>query len=325
MLCCAWSAIVMMGLLGFVGWEVTVVSSNFVSLQLIFTMSLTIHLIVRYCELLRQRPDEQSRPLIRDTVGHTFVPCLYASLTTIAGFSSLVFCDILPVVTFGWMMTMGLLVSLVVTFILFPASLHLMAKPPAEKEKDFRLPLTSWFANVTERRGPAIFVLSALVAVVTLVGVTRLEVENSFIDDFKESTEIYRGMEFIDRELGGTTPLDIVLDFKPEEEDPEPSPAADDEELDELYEFAEEFEEEEGDSEKYWFTTTKLDRIVKVHDDLRLLDPRHLELHPEHHLRPLDRAGHGHGSHRGPEPPAQADRRLPAIWARELANGNAQR
>ncbi len=213
MLCCACSALVMMGLLGFLGWEVTVVSSNFVSLQLIFTMSLTIHLIVRFREFLRTRSDLDNRALIRETVGHTFVPCLYASLTTIAGFSSLIVCDILPVSTFGWMMTLGILVSLTVTFVLFPAASMLVRKPPAAEESDFGLPLTSFFGRLTERRGPLILVGSAVVAIVTVVGTQRLKVENSFIDYFKESTEIYQGMEFIDRELGGTTPLDVILDF----------------------------------------------------------------------------------------------------------------
>ena len=285
MLCCASSAVVMMGLLGLIGWEVTVVSSNFVSLQLIFTMSLTIHLIVRYRELLRTTPDEDNRTLVRGAVGHTFVPCLYACLTTIAGFSSLIVCDILPVVTFGWMMTMGILVSLAVTFVLFPVGLLLMKKLSAEKEKDFGLPLTSWFARLTERHGAVIFILSALVAGVTILGATRLEVENSFIDYFRKGTEIYRGMEFIDRELGGTTPLDVLLDFKSEEEatdDDEDSEggvdeadeadedgAAEDDDFEQFEEFEE--EEEEGEREKYWFTTTKLERILKVHDYLDAL------------------------------------------------------
>ena len=270
MLCCASSGLVMMGLLGLLGWEVTVVSSNFISLQLIFTMSLSIHVIVRYREFRRTRPEEDNHSLVRETVRHTFVPCLYASLTTVAGFSSLILCDILPVVSFGWMMTMGIAVSLVVTFVLFPAALMLMKRPPAEKEKEFGLPITSYFARLTERHGTAILVVSALVGVLTIVGATRLQVENSFIDYFKESTEIYRGMEFIDRELGGTTPLDVILDFEPTEAGLDALPT--DDELAEFDEFDEfEFEEEEGDHEKYWFTTTKLARISKVHDYLDAL------------------------------------------------------
>ena len=170
-------------------------------------------------------------------------------------------------------MAAGLLVSLSVTFLFFPVSLILMRKPPADANRDFGLPLTSWFASLTERRGILIFVLSAIVAVTTVVGVLRLEVENSFIDYFKKSTAIYQGLAFIDRKLGGTTPLDIVLNF-PSDEDTEEEPEeenSDEEEDDDFAEFEEFEEEEEGDREKYWFTSTKLDRIGKVHDYLDAL------------------------------------------------------
>lgn len=268
MLCCTFSAIVMMGLLGLSEWDVTVVSSNFISLQLIFTMSLAIHIVVRYRELLRERAEDGELALIRDAVRFTFVPCLYASLTTMAGFTSLVVCDILPVVNFGWMMTMGLAVSLTVTFLLLPAGLALLRKPPAEAEKDFGQPLTSAFARLTERRPAGIFVGSALVAVLTVIGIARLEVENSFIDYFKESTDIYQGMKFVDRELGGTTPLDVVVDLGAEET-PAPAPVADGEgdEDDDFDEFGE-FEEEEEDPSKYWFTSARLEKVNKIHDYL---------------------------------------------------------
>lgn len=283
MVCCACSAITMIGLLGFIGWEVTVVSSNFISLQLIFTMSLTIHLIVRYREVLRLRPDDDQVALVEDTVRHTFVPCLYASLTTIAGFSSLILCDILPVMNFGWMMTMGVSVSLAVVFLLFPAALMLVAKPAAEGEKDFGLWFTRGLGKFTEHRGTAVLGLSGLVALLTFTGASQLRVENSFIDYFRESTEIYQGMEFIDRELGGTTPLDVTLEFASDE--PEPVELSADESVDEDFaEFDDEFSEfddfdefgdaaadREDERAKYWFTTTKLGRVERVHDYLDAL------------------------------------------------------
>jgi len=269
-LSCAGSVLTMMGLLGLTGWDVTVVSSNFISLQLIFTMSLAIHITVRYRELLRANPKMRNRELIREAVRATFIPCLYATLTTIAGFASLVFCDILPVMSFGWMMTMGLVVSMVVTFTLLPAGIAMFHKPPVEAEYDFGEHLTNWFASVTEHQPKAIFTLTSIVAAITLVGCLRLEVENSFIDYFKKTTEIYQGMEFIDRNLGGTTPLDVVLDFGAEPAPVEPVEAVDDED-DDFSEF-DEFEEEAADPSKYWFTTHKLDRIEKVHNYLEGLD-----------------------------------------------------
>ena len=266
MLCCSISAVFMTGILGRYRLDVTVVSSNFISLQLIFTMALAIHIVVRYRELLRLEPDSENRTLILAAVRATCVPCLYATLTTIAGFGSLVVCDILPVVNFGWMMIMGLCVSYVVTFLLLPASLAMMTKPPPDTGEGFGRPVTSFFARLTERYGAMIFGVGIVVAIVTIIGITRLQVENSFIDYFRESTEIYRGMKFIDQNLGGTTPLDVIVSFDEKEASP-PIAVSEDPAFNEFDDFEEE-EEEEGDVWKYWFTETRLDRISDVHDYL---------------------------------------------------------
>lgn len=269
MLCCFLSVITMLGLLGLTGWEVTVVSSNFVSLQLIMTMSLTIHLIVRYTEVTREDANAHTREKMNRTIETIFKPCLYTSLTTIAGFSSLVLCDILPVVNFGWMMTLGLVVSLVLTFLLFPALVLLVGRESTKQVRDFGEALTQMLADVTARFRWGILAVSVVVAVLTVVGISKLEVENSFIDYFRKSTEIYQGMEFIDSDIGGTTPLDVTIDFGVDEEVAESETAVADElgaDADVFDDF-DEFEDSEDD-ETYWFTAEKIDTIRRVHDYL---------------------------------------------------------
>jgi predicted RND superfamily exporter protein len=257
----------MIGLLGLFDWEVTVISSNFISLQLIITMAIAIHLIVRYRELHAKKPDTAQRTLILDTVRLKLKPCLYAALTTIAGFGSLVLCDILPVITFGWMMIAGIVVSLVITFLLFPAVLILLPKglPPSDRAPRFSLmPL---LARFTESNGIAILLLSGIIFILSVIGSARLVVENSFIDYFKDNTEIYRGMKIIDQYLGGTTPLDVIVDL--EQEDvlaPPPGSGADAKAEDEFDEF-DEFDNARDDA-KYWFTSDKMARLVKIHDYL---------------------------------------------------------
>jgi predicted RND superfamily exporter protein len=265
--CCGFAAVAMIGLLGRFGWEVTVISSNFISLQLILTMAIAIHLIVRYRELQMSNPQEAQKILVRDTVHLKFKPCLYAGLTTMAGFGSLVLSDILPVITFGWMMIGGIVVSLVITFLLFPAGLMLLPKgtPPAQGPASFSL--TSLTAGVTETHGILILIISCIIFFISIVGIFRLEVENSFIDYFKDDTEIHQGMKVIDQHLGGTTPLDVVIDLKrPEAPSSIPVPAADEQPDDEFAEFGE-FDKRKEDA-KYWFTTEKMDRAVKIHDYL---------------------------------------------------------
>ena len=270
MLCCMVSAICMIGLLEWLGWEVTVISSNFISLQLIITMAITVHLIVRYRELLALTPQAPNRGLIFETVRLKMVPCLYSVLTTIAGFGSLVVCDIRPVIAFGWMMIVGLIVSLVVTFILFPAVLILIPKEKPPDRRVWRFSLTSILARLTEGHGVLIVGISALVLVLSIIGISRLEVENCFIDYFGKDTEIYKGMKVIDERLGGTTPLDVILEFEESEVPPtaaEPAVVESDDEFDEFDEF-----DEAGTDEKYWFTAEKMARVKAVHsylDNLR--------------------------------------------------------
>jgi uncharacterized protein len=267
--CCGFSTVSMMGLLGLFGWEVTVISSNFISLQLIITMAISIHLIVRFDELSRKYPDAGQRELTLDTVCLMLKPCLFAGLTTIAGFGSLVLCDNLPVKTFGFMMIVGIVVSLIITFMLFPAMMVLLKKTQENGAGSGRgFSLISLLARFTEKRGTFILVASGMAFVISTVGISRLVVENSFIDYFKSTTEIYQGMKVIDQNLGGTTPLDVIveLDTFAEEEaalsDVSVGEASDDE-FDDFGEF-----EEESDNDKYWFTPEKIARIKEIHNYL---------------------------------------------------------
>jgi hypothetical protein len=262
MLCCLVSVICMMGLLGFFGWEVTVVSSNFVSLQLIITLSIAIHLVVYYRELLNQSPQNSNHQLILDTVCRKIKPTVYCVLTTIAGFASLLLADILPVSTFGWMMIAGLIVSLIITFLLFPAILILLPKEAPKTGVSRGFALTPVLAKFTETRGILIICLSSTILILSIAGISKLTVENSFIDYFKENTEIYQGMKLIDQRLGGTTPLDIIVDFGNPGTAPSTIKSAANEN-DEIFNEFDEFDKAQNE-EKYWFTSEKTARINAV-------------------------------------------------------------
>lgn len=271
-LCCAFSVLSMIGFLGIFGWEVTVISSNFISLQLIVTMSLTIHLIVRYRELLVKNPEWSQQELVKETVASKFIPCLYTTLTTVAGFSSLLICDILPVITFGWMMSVGLIVSLIITFLLFPAILILLPKCKSREDRQFGKVFTSFLANVTQNYAKTVFISTGLLIVIIVAGISRLTVENSFIDYFRESTEIYQGMKVIDEDMGGTTPLDIIVNFQEQQNSPAPVDTITEPEnnFDDDFDEFDEFDEEDN-SDQYWFTSAKMEIITNVHDYLESL------------------------------------------------------
>jgi uncharacterized protein len=265
-LCCFLSVLAMIGILGFFGWEVTVISSNFISLQLIITLAITLHLVVRYRELHGLHPHMDQKTLVLETVKLKLKPCIYAALTTIAGFVSLLLCDIKPVITFGWMMTAGILVSLVLTFLLFPAGLSLIKKAPSQKRHVSQSYFLSFLARLTERHGNFILIVSFVTLIFSMIGIQKLEVENSFIDYFKKSTEIYQGMKVIDQKLGGTTPLDIIIDLEEDATSLLESPETDSDE-DEAFSAFEEFDAPVTNN-KYWFTNSKMEKVLRVHNYL---------------------------------------------------------
>jgi len=282
MSCCLISVIVMMGYLGFVDWRVTVISSNFVSLLLIITMSLTIHLIVRYRILneVRYRILKEEAPMVdqKTLVFHTMKdmtkPCFYTAITTIVAFCSLIVSDIRPVIDFGWMMTIGIALAFVLNFIYFPAVLVLLKPEQVSLRTDATKAFTMAVAGFTLRHAKPIVAVSVLVAVLGGIGIAQLEVENRFIDHFKSTTEIYRGMELVDMKLGGTIPLDFVIDA---DETVAASLEATDDPFDDPFDdpdsLADPFAGEEGAAGEtpYWFNGYRLTQIETIHDYLETL------------------------------------------------------
>jgi predicted RND superfamily exporter protein len=212
LLTCVLSVEIILGYLSWIDWRLTVISSNFVSLLLIITLALTIHLIVRYREIHREFPHKNQLDLVRDTVTYMARPCLYTVLTTIVAFISLVVSDIRPVIDFGWMMTMGIVLALVLAFIIIPAGMMIWGKGENTDKGDNSAVLTLYFSRFTEKHGTLVLSLAFLAAIISAWGISQLKVENRFIDYFRADTEIYQGLSVIDAKLGGTTPFEIILD-----------------------------------------------------------------------------------------------------------------
>ena len=256
---CLFSVIIMTGLLGLLGWKVTVISSNFIALMLILTMAMNIHMSTRFLQLKESMPDKNILDLIILTTNKMFWPILYTVLTTIIAFLSLIFSEIKPIIDFGWMMTMGLITSFIITFTLLPTLINFMPEKNVFLTKYEDSKITSLFSKASQNFQKVIFLISGVIIILSLVGISRLEVENSFINYFSKNTEIYKGMKLIDEKLGGTTPLEVILKFGEKEKNNE----------DVEDEFEDWDNEDSGENEKkYWFTKDKIDRISKVHNYL---------------------------------------------------------
>jgi len=256
---CFFSVLIMTGLLGLIGWKVTVISSNFIALMLILTMAMNIHMSTRFLQLKKNNPNLKNSKIIFMTTCKMFWPIIYTALTTICAFLSLIFSEIKPVIDFGWMMSLGLITSFLITFTLLPTLINLLSTEKINIEGESKSKITEFLGEISINSRPTIFLITLVVIISSIVGISRLEVENSFINYFNKNTEIYKGMKLIDEKLGGTTPLDIIIKFPTFEKDK--LTVADNE-------FEDWDDEENHDIRKYWFTKDKIEKIEKVHSYL---------------------------------------------------------
>lgn len=263
---CAATVVSMIGLLGLLGWPVTVVSSNFISLLLILNLALVVHLIVRFRELHDLHPDADNFALVRDTVHSKFTPCLYTALTTMVAFGSLLVSGIRPVIDFGWMMVIGLGIAFLLSFTVFPAALLLLKPGRPARLRNITGEITGALARAITARPGTTLAVAVVLGMVGLAGSFQLSIENRFIDYFKKTTEIYQGMRLIDEQLGGTTPLDVLIDAPP------PEPEYDDDDYEDDLDFLEDMEADAGiASTSYWLNRTRLPEVRRVHEYLESL------------------------------------------------------
>ena len=258
---CLFSVIIMMGLLGILGWKVTVISSNFIALMLILTMAMNIHMSTRYLQLKKDHPKKNNFEIISLTTNKMFWPIIYTVFTTVFAFLSLIFSEIKPIIDFGWMMTFGLITSFIITFTLLPTLLSFVPNENTFIKKEQNSKITSFLGLISLNYKNIIFGFTGIVIILSVLGISKLEVENSFINYFNKNTEIYKGMKLIDEQLGGTTPLEVILKFPSQSKDKKEKSNEDDE-------FEDWGDEEDANDEKYWFTKDKIDKIASVHNYL---------------------------------------------------------
>ena len=244
--------------LGAMDWKISVVSSNFIALLLILTISLTVHVLVKFNELKEEFNDRTDR--IKNAIRQIIVPCFFAAFTTGIAFISLLVGELKPVIEFGKMMSVGILIAFICTFTFIPAALSLIKNTKTKDVLKLHR-ITSILYKYTVKNTKLIFLISFISISAFIYGAFKLEVENKFIDYFDDTTEIYQGMLKIDKDLGGTATLDIIIK-EPKEDLIINNSVDDDIFLDDL------FEDENSQASGYWWNIYSLSKLEEIHDYL---------------------------------------------------------
>jgi predicted RND superfamily exporter protein len=251
------TAFVTAGFLGYMDWKISVVSSNFIALLLILTISLTVHVLVKINELNKESANKEK--ILIEALDQMFLPCLFAAFTTAVAFLSLLLGELKPVIEFGKMMAFGISIAFIFTFSFLPSSLSLIKK---NKSKDYLslFKITNAILFFSKNNTRYIYLFFSLIFCILILGTTKLEVENRFIDYFDEETEIYQGMLEIDKNLGGTATLDIIIQ--------EPIFIASDDSFEDEFFDDSLFDDSSSNASGYWWNVYTLAQLEEIHDYL---------------------------------------------------------
>ena len=267
------SVVLMLGFIGILNWEITAISSNFISLMLILSISMNIHIINNY-------KINYSNNNINNKLSHTLksmiLPCFYTVITTIVAFGSLLFSEIKPIIDFGYIMIFALIFIFLSSFSILPLLINYY--PKINTSSNLKLNILSNFLKISIKHSKKILILNIIILIISVLGIYKLNVENSFINYFKSNTEIYKGMSLIDKELGGTTPIDIIIEFNDDNEKldnnitndiylNEALDLSEDLDLDIGLEFDEDLFVEDNNTIN-WFSEDRLSTINKIHQYL---------------------------------------------------------
>ena len=244
--------------LGAMDWKISVVSSNFIALLLILTISLTVHVLVKFNELRSEYIDRTDR--LKNAIRQIIVPCFFAAFTTGIAFLSLLVGELKPVTEFGKMMSVGILIAFICTFTFIPAALSLIKNTDTKDVLGLHR-ITSVLYEYTVKNTKLIFLISFISIFAFIYGAFKLEVENKFIDYFDDTTEIYQGMLKIDKDLGGTATLDIII------KEPKEDLLINDNVEDEIF-LDDLFEDENSQASGYWWNIYSLSKLEEIHDYL---------------------------------------------------------
>ena len=268
LICAVLNVLLVAGLASLLGFQLTIISSNFVALLIIFSITLSIHVIIRYQEIQNKFPDDSVEEEIKNTISQIITPCSYMVLTSAIAFLSLIVSDINPVITFGFIMILGLVCAFLLTFTVLPALIKLIKPSSRQLEIDKSANFLETILDVILKYKKLMLVILFGMFVLNILGISQLTVENRFIDYFKKSTDIYQGLELIDQDLGGTVPLEVML-----EADPVLEEEGDDIDDEEFGDYLTELEETQDDftAKSYWYNRSGIKKIRKVHQYLKTL------------------------------------------------------
>ena len=214
------TVIMTMGLLIGSGFTVHIMSSMIPIFLMPIAVVDSIHILSEFADLYPDRAD--ARTTIREVIGHLFVPMLYTSLTSAAGFLSLVITPIPPVQVFGSFVGIGIGIAFVLTIFVIPAYVVLLSpeqlsaliyrREKGNVSSGIISKIISGIRLIGLGATKFVVVLSVALLAVGFYGVSLIKINDNPVRWFQEHHPIRKADSLLNQVLAGTYPAYLVLD-----------------------------------------------------------------------------------------------------------------
>jgi predicted RND superfamily exporter protein len=220
------SVISTMGLLIGLGYPVHIMSSMIPIFLMPIAVVDSVHILSEFFD--RYRKEKGRTDTISEVMGNLFVPMLYTSLTSAAGFASLALTPIPPVQVFGVFVAVGIMIAWACTITFVPAYVMMMGERSLEKfgheargeERPSQLSrLLGAGGRLTYMGAKPILGVAVLISAVAVYGITRIEINDNPVKWFSKSHPIRRADIELNKHFGGTYMAYLVLDPNEKEGD----------------------------------------------------------------------------------------------------------
>ena len=206
------------GILGWLGYEITVLTALIPPLIIVIGVPNCIFLINKYQqEIAKHKNQAKSLQRVIIKVGNA---TLMTNLTTASGFATFILTNSKILKEFGVVASINIIAIFALSLLVIPITYSLMPIPKKKhlkhlknKSIDF---FVSWMENKVRKKRVNVYIVSLIGLIVGITGIYQIKISGSLIEDMPKSADFFQDIRFFDQSFNGIVPVEIWIDSKRE-------------------------------------------------------------------------------------------------------------
>ena len=205
-----------LGIVGILEYELTVLTAIIPPLIIVIGMPNCIFLINKYQHELNKHGDKSlSLQKVITKIGNV---TLMTNVTTASGFATFITTDSKLLNEFGLVASLSILSIFILCLLIIPIVYSFLPKPGEKhlehQNKKWINNLLNWMVSVVKTKRIEVYIISVMLLALSIIGIYKIEISGSFIDDMPRNTEFFDDILYYEKEFNGILPLEIYIDSK---------------------------------------------------------------------------------------------------------------